>query len=42
MDDIYLVIKRGDWKVNDFVLVCVYFFIEIGEILGGFFNSYGV
>lgn len=41
-DDIHLAIKRGDWKVNDPVLVRVHSSTETGEILGGLFNSYGV
>jgi 3,4-dihydroxy 2-butanone 4-phosphate synthase/GTP cyclohydrolase II len=41
-DDIHLAIKRGDWKVDDPVLVRVHSSTETGEILGGLFNSYGV
>ncbi len=41
-DDIHLAIKRGDWKVDDPVLVRVHSSTETGEILGGLFNNYGV
>jgi 3,4-dihydroxy 2-butanone 4-phosphate synthase/GTP cyclohydrolase II len=41
-DDIHLAIKRGDWKVDDPILVRVHSSTETGEILGGLFNNYGV